>query len=128
VNNRQKPALPTRLAVLAALMLAWVTLPHQASAQGSSSSADPVVITSEPGAATLPAFRSALEGYQRHSDEKMLDWKQTNDNVGQIGGWRAYARQASGSDAPESTTADKPAPKGAASTQAAPHHPESRKP
>ena len=40
------------------------------------------------------AFRSAFEGYQPYTDEKMLPWKQANDAVGQIGGWREYAREA----------------------------------
>ena len=50
-------------------------------------------------AAALPqaapaAFRSALEGYQPYIDEKIVPWKEANDNVGRIGGWREYAKQA----------------------------------
>lgn len=41
-----------------------------------------------------PSFRSALEGYQPFSDEKVLPWREANDNVGRIGGWRVYAREA----------------------------------
>ena len=48
--------------------------------------------------ATPPAFRSAFEGYQPYTDEKMVDWKQANDRVGEIGGWREYAREASQPD------------------------------
>ena len=40
------------------------------------------------------AFRSALEGYQPYTDEKIVPWKEANDNVGRIGGWRAYAKEA----------------------------------
>ncbi len=40
------------------------------------------------------AFRSALEGYQPYTDEKIDPWKEANDKVGRIGGWREYAKQA----------------------------------
>ena len=40
-------------------------------------------------------FRSAFEGYRPYTEEKTVDWKQANDNVGKIGGWREYAREAS---------------------------------
>ena len=39
-------------------------------------------------------YRSALEGYQRYSEEKMVPWREANDAVGKIGGWRAYAKEA----------------------------------
>lgn len=45
-------------------------------------------------AAAPPAFRSAFEGYRPYTDEKMVNWKEANDNVGRIGGWREYAKQA----------------------------------
>lgn len=41
-------------------------------------------------------FRSAFEGYQPYVDDGTSDWKKANDAVGQIGGWRAYAREAQG--------------------------------
>ena len=46
------------------------------------------------GASALE-FRSAFEGYKPYTDEKIIDWKRANDNVGKIGGWREYAREAS---------------------------------
>jgi hypothetical protein len=39
-------------------------------------------------------FRSALQDYQSFSEEKQLPWKQANETVRQIGGWREYAREA----------------------------------
>ncbi|TWO63328.1 hypothetical protein FN976_28585 [Caenimonas sedimenti] len=39
-------------------------------------------------------YRSALEGYQPYSESKMVPWKEANDTVGKIGGWRAYAKVA----------------------------------
>lgn len=43
---------------------------------------------------------SAFEGYRAHADEPIRNWKQANDEVGRIGGWRAYAREASAPDSP----------------------------
>jgi hypothetical protein len=39
-------------------------------------------------------YRSAFENYRSFTDEKIQSWKQANDTVGQIGGWRAYAKEA----------------------------------
>lgn len=47
-------------------------------------------------------FRSAFEGYKPYTEEKTADWKRANDNVGKIGGWREYAREAS--QQPETAT------------------------
>ena len=46
---------------------------------------------------TAPApapYRSALEGYQPFTDTKAVPWREANDTVGRIGGWRAYAKEA----------------------------------
>lgn len=59
---------------------------------------------------TAPVFRSAFEGYQPYTEQKMAPWKEANDNVGQIGGWREYAREASQPD----PAAEVAAPTGAA--------------
>ena len=56
-----------------------------------------------------PAFRSALDGYQSFSDEKLVPWRDANDNVGRIGGWRVYAKEAQ-----EGADGAKPAPSGPA--------------
>jgi hypothetical protein len=45
------------------------------------------------GAADLD-YRSPFEGYQRFTQEQVGSWKAANDNVGRIGGWRAYAKEA----------------------------------
>ena len=42
------------------------------------------------------SFRSALHGYQKFTDEKVGSWRDANDNVGRIGGWREYAKEAQG--------------------------------
>lgn len=68
--------------------------------------------------ATAP-YRSAFEGYQAYSDDKLLDWKEANDTVGKIGGWRVYAREAQGAQpAPMTVPAGSSPP--AAATPATP--------
>ena len=41
-------------------------------------------------------YRSAFEGYQSYTDEPVQSWRESNDTVGKIGGWRVYAREAQG--------------------------------
>ena len=56
------------------------------------------------------AFQSAFEGYQPFVDsqqgDKPTDWKTANDTTARIGGWRAYAKEAS---APAGQTTPQPA-------------------
>ncbi len=60
---------------------------------------------SNTSAAVPPApFKSAFEGYQAYSDDKMTNWKAANDEVARIGGWREYAKQA---QQPENTPSSK---------------------
>ena len=93
-----------RLAALAALTLMLSPLfppgfvaAHAQSPTPPSQSTPPPAAASQP---TPPVFRSAFEGYQPYTEQKMAPWKQANDNVGQIGGWREYAREASQPDTP----------------------------
>lgn len=57
-----------------------------------------------PAAASAPAdalaFRSALQGYRPFADEPVMSWKEANDTVGRIGGWRSYAREAEQAETP----------------------------
>lgn len=46
-----------------------------------------------PAAADI-SYRSTFDGFQPFSDEKVVSWKEANDNVGRIGGWREYAKEA----------------------------------
>lgn len=53
-------------------------------------------------------FSSAMEGYKPYTDDATTNWKAANDSVAQIGGWRAYAKEAAA--APEvATPVSKPA-------------------
>ena len=76
----------------------------------------------QPGAAPSPApaaslsWRAPLVGYQPFSDEALVPWKEANDTVGRIGGWREYARQSQ----PAGGSAPAPAAAPAAATGPAP--------
>jgi hypothetical protein len=49
--------------------------------------------TGSHGRPALLSHRAPLAGYQPFSDEKVVSWKEANDTVGRIGGWREYARE-----------------------------------
>ena len=70
-------------------------------------------------AAAAPSWRSAFDGYQPFSDEKTLSWRQANDTVQGVGGWRAYAREAA---QPASAAASGSKPDGSAGHRAHPMH------
>jgi hypothetical protein len=71
-------------------VLAAGLLPMAAPAQ-SPARPDPL----DPKAAT-PAlhYRSALAAYRRPADAPASGWREANEAVERIGGWRAYAREA----------------------------------
>ena len=43
--------------------------------------------------AVATSYRSALEGYAGYADVAVRPWREVNDQVGRIGGWRVYARE-----------------------------------
>ena len=46
-------------------------------------------------ASVLPLrHASSLDVYRRLTDEPAVSWREANDKVGRLGGWRAYAREA----------------------------------
>ena len=59
--------------------------------------------------AKVPVLRyeSAIAQHRPWSDEKVVSWREANDAVARIGGWRVYAREARQADAP---AAPAPAP------------------
>jgi hypothetical protein len=77
----------------AAATLALLGPAQQATAQTPSAPgrADPL----DPQAAVPPVqFSSAFTPYRRMSDAPVGSWREANDTVTRIGGWRAYAREA----------------------------------
>ncbi len=61
------------------------------------------------------AYRSPWAERRPYVDEAVGDWRAANDLVGQIGGWRAYAREAQGAEPPRQGTAA-PSPGASASS------------
>jgi hypothetical protein len=90
-------------------------------ARGSTERADPL----DPDV-SVPVIThvSSLAGYRRLDDDKQIAWRQANETVNRIGGWRAYAREAQQPDpaapAPVPSAAPNAAPSSAPS--AAPRH------
>lgn len=58
---------------------------------------DPVVADSHSQTRPAPSvlkYESAVTGYRALDGSERSGWKQSNDNVGEIGGWRSYANEA----------------------------------
>lgn len=47
---------------------------------------------------SVPEYRSPLSAYKPYQESDSPGWKALNDRVGEIGGWRVYAREAFESD------------------------------
>lgn len=63
-----------------------------------------------------PVYQSVFEGYQAMSEPRLTPWRAANDTVRDVGGWRAYAKEAAASDA----TATTPIPQPSTSSAGAP--------
>ncbi len=48
---------------------------------------------------------SSLAQYRKFSDEPVISWREANETVNRIGGWRAYSREA---NEPDKTPLGKP--------------------
>ena len=115
---------PWRLPVL--LALAWLApgLHAQTAASAPPSRHSPLQAD-----APVPPLRhtSPFARYKAHTEVEVGDWRQANDLTAQIGGWRAYAREAHAPDAPATPPAPASAPASvpsAAKTPSQPqHHP-----
>mgnify|MGYP000104858610 FL=1 len=60
---------------------------------------DGVASTASAFAVSQPLqYKSAFEGFQPYSEQEVISWKQANATVEKIGGWKAYAKEASQSD------------------------------
>jgi len=80
---------PARLSLLGLSL--WATT----AALAQTAPAAPTPQKKPPAAQTAPAtFQSAMEGYKPYTDQKTGNWKEANELVARIGGWRAYAKEA----------------------------------
>lgn len=66
-----------------------------------------VALAQENSAAAAPKlkYRSVFNQYQAYSEQPVAPWRETNDAVEKIGGWRVYAREARQPDAADKATA-----------------------
>jgi hypothetical protein len=96
-------------------------VPAQRSQAAPSQPTSPSAKAAPSQSATDAGYRSAFEGYRRYAEEPVHPWAKSNEVVGQIGGWKAYAREAAGEAAPSGPGAATPAsaPAGASSTPGA---------
>ena len=110
---------------------ALCTSAFAAQAQGAGSSTAAPATRSDPlhANASVPrlTYSSPFSRYRGLGDDKPMSWREANDAVARIGGWRVYAREAqqpeatpSGTDAP---IAPKPGGAGKATPQPMPMPP-----
>jgi len=66
-------------------------------------------------------FESVLSRYKPMTDQKLGSWRDANDTVTRIGGWRNYLKEAQAPDASVSTTPDMKARSATPSAPAAPN-------
>lgn len=81
------------------LALAWLAPGLHAQTAASAPPARPNPLQAD---APVPPLRhnSALTRYKAHTEVEVGAWRKANDLTAQIGGWRAYAREAHAPDAP----------------------------
>jgi hypothetical protein len=84
----------------------------QAQAQAQAASGRPQRADPLDAQARVPAaaYQSPLASYRRLGDDSRIGWKEANETVNRIGGWRAYAREAQQPDAAASAPGTRGAP------------------
>ena len=85
------PRPSSRLSLRTLLPLIISLLGGTAVAQTASESILPVL-------PTKLQYASPLKAYQAYADEPVQSWREANDRVSRIGGWRTYAREASNNE------------------------------
>jgi hypothetical protein len=85
---------------LAVFTIAAVFFTNFALAQEANSQPLPDPVDAQIAAPPL-IYISSLKDYHPFGDQKVESWKELNDNVARVGGWRAYARQAQEPDSSE---------------------------
>ena len=79
-------------------------MPHNHAAMGAAKPTASVPVA--PSAANALRYESVFARYKSYRDEKTGAWREANETVERVGGWRAYAREA---QQPDSTTPAAPA-------------------
>lgn len=79
-SRRTAPPSRARFLGAAALVCVWLLGPPTAHAAEVEAEAEPAALT-------------PFKQYQGWRDEPLQDWRQANERVGEIGGWRTYLRE-----------------------------------
>ena len=99
-----------RMPCMLSSLLITGLLSAQAQAQGQAQAQAPATPRADPldAKAQIPAVRyeSAFAQFRRIGDDKPVKWREANDAVARIGGWRVYARE---TQQPDPAAAEKPA-------------------
>jgi hypothetical protein len=66
-------------------------------------------------------FESVLSRYKPMTDQKLGSWREANDTVTRIGGWRTYLKEAQSPDAAPPSPASAPMPAPVVPSQPNPH-------
>lgn len=82
----------------AALLAGLCSSALTAQAQSAAPAARPDPLDPKASVPTL-IYESPFSPYRRLGDEKPVSWREANDTVARIGGWRVYAREAQQPDA-----------------------------
>ena len=56
----------------------------------------PAASASAAAASGVRGYKSAFSGYRAYAEQPVQSWRESNDVVGRIGGWQAYAREGQG--------------------------------
>ncbi|MET4578233.1 hypothetical protein [Ottowia thiooxydans] len=94
ILSEETMVIPNSLPPLKALLLWTLAL----FAGASFAQASPDTEAPKPTTLTKLSYSSPFETYQGYADQPVQSWRKANDRVGQIGGWRAYAKEAKTGD------------------------------
>ena len=103
-------------AILAALSTAPLTAQAQPAARPEPRAAKPDPLDPKASIPTL-SYQSSFTQYRRLDESKPISWREANDTVTRIGGWRVYAREA---QQPDPAPAAKPTDSSPAAKPAVP--------
>ncbi|HEX6018573.1 MAG TPA: hypothetical protein VFZ28_10770 [Burkholderiaceae bacterium] len=95
-----------RFIVRSGAPLAWCVSALAAGPQAAATRPDPL---NPAASAPLASYESVFKDYRHVGDVQRIPWKQANETVGRIGGWRAYAREAQVPEAAASASGPRPA-------------------
>lgn len=79
---------------MALIGLLAAALSTQAPAQGTAAPAKRPDPLDAQARVPVVVHSSALSSYRRLGDDRRIEWKEANETVNRIGGWRTYAREA----------------------------------